>query len=119
MIFSASTRVVSLLLLSSVASAVNLECAKVQVDKKKFDLSKLGGPHSILVQDTEALPSKSNTTWTIDLCQAIKKPSNVPNADSCPNYTRGKFFIVPLEADVISQNGLRSSSYVTFLLISC
>lgn len=90
-----STRALSsLLLLSSLvsaASAVNLDCNNVQVDKKKFDLSKLGGPHSILVEDTQTHPSKSNTTWTIDICQALKKPKGVPKGDTCPSYTRGEF----------------------------
>ncbi|KAK5087319.1 type II membrane protein [Exophiala xenobiotica] len=78
----------SLLLLSSIAAAVNLDCENVQVDKKKFDLSKLGGPHSILVADTYSHPAKSNTTWTIDICQALKKPKGVPKGDTCPSYTR-------------------------------
>lgn len=74
-------------------SAVNLECNHVRVDGKKFDLSPLGGPHSILVQDTEPHPAKYNTTWTIDVCQALKKPKSIkgtPDEDWCPNYTRGK-----------------------------
>lgn len=86
-----TTAIASLLLLSSFTTANNLDCQKVQVDKKKFDFSKIGGPHSILVQDTEAHPSKSNTTWTVDLCQALQKPKGVPKGDTCPSFTRGEF----------------------------
>lgn len=87
-----TTAIASLLLLSSLASANNLDCQNVQVDGRKFDLSKIGGPHSILVQDTEGHPSKSNTTWTVDLCQALQKPKGVAKGDTCPSYTRGEFF---------------------------
>lgn len=82
----------SILLFASFVSAVNLECEHVRVEGKKFDLSKLGGPHSILVQDTEAHPAKSNTTWTIDICKQLTKPKGskgTPKEDWCPNYTRG------------------------------
>lgn len=84
------TTIPCFLLLSSLAAAVSLDCENIQVDKKKWDLSKLGGPHSILVQDTEAHPAKSNTTWTIDICAPLKKPKGVPKGDTCPSYTRGK-----------------------------
>lgn len=79
----------SVLLFSSIALAVNLDCNNIQVDKRKWDLSSLGGPHSIVVQDTAGHPAMSNTTWTIDICKALTKPKNVPKADSCPSYTRG------------------------------
>lgn len=85
------TAIAALLLFCSLTTANNLDCKNVQVDKKKFDFSKIGGPHSILVQDTEGHPSKSNTTWTVDLCKALEKPKGVPKGDSCPSFTRGKF----------------------------
>lgn len=82
------TAISSLLLLCSLSAAVTLDCKNIQVEKKKFDLSKLGGLHSIVVEDTISHPAKSNTTWSIDICSALKKPKGVPKQDSCPSYTR-------------------------------
>lgn len=92
--------ITSSFLLYSLVSALNLECERIQVDKKKFDLSKLGGPHSILVQDTQRHPSLSNTTWTLDICQNLRKPKDTPETpkeDQCPNYTRGNTKTVYME----------------------
>lgn len=90
MLSSLSSLPISLLLLTT-ATALDLDCSLIRVDKKSFDLSKLGGQRSIWVQDTLKSPSISNTTWTLDICQNLKKPKSsegVPKEDQCPNYTR-------------------------------
>lgn len=76
-------------LLPQAAGAVSLACDNVRVDGKKFDFSKLGGRHSISVIDESKPPAEYNTTWTIDLCQPLKKISDIRDADQCPSGTRG------------------------------
>ena len=75
------------LLFSSLASAVSLDCTHIQIDKKKFDLSKIGGPHTVLVRDESRPPSISNWTWAVDICQPLKKVKEIPDADQCPTGT--------------------------------
>ena len=77
------------LLLAQLASAVSMACDNIRVDGKKFDFSKLGGRQSVWVHDTSKPPAEYNTTWTIDLCQPLKKIDGVRNQDQCPSGTRG------------------------------
>lgn len=78
------------LLLAHLASAVSIDCEHVRVDGKKFDLSKLAGRHSVIVNDLSRPPAEYNTTWTLNLCAPLKKISGVRDEDQCPSGTRGK-----------------------------
>lgn len=77
------------LFLSQLATAVSLQCDNVQLDKKKFDLSKLSGRHSVWVHDASRPPAEYNTTWTINLCQPLEKLDGIPSRNQCPAGTRG------------------------------
>ena len=75
------------LILSNLVSAVSLDCYHIRINSTKFDLSKLGGPHHILIRDDSKTPSITNTTWTVDICQPLKKIKDIPAADQCPSGT--------------------------------
>ncbi|KAI9838103.1 MAG: hypothetical protein M1819_006259 [Sarea resinae] len=77
----------SVLLLPSLTLAMNIGCEHVRVDKKSFDLSPLSGPHAVSYS-YEQPPSIINTTFTIDICQPLKRPKSVPKTDTCQSGTR-------------------------------
>ena len=77
------------LLLSTLISALTLDCSHIRVDKKKFNLEKLGGPHSITVVDKSRPPSIHNTTYTVDICHQLDRDADVPKAEQCPRGTYG------------------------------
>lgn len=85
----------SLSLLASIllplASSVNIGCDHIRVEKKKFDLSKIGGPHAVTVQDTNRPPAIYNSTWTLDICQPLVRNNDIPKEDQCPVGTHGAF----------------------------
>lgn len=57
------------------------------MQKKSFDLSALSGPHQVS-HIVHHPPSISNTTYTLDICRALKVPKKTPKKDTCPNSTR-------------------------------
>jgi len=63
------------------------DCSKVSADGQTFDLSKLGGPHSVM-ESTEQLPTFRNTTYTIDICKSLERPKSIPDSKKCPDGTR-------------------------------
>jgi hypothetical protein len=77
------------LLLSTLTSALTLDCSHIRVDRKKFNLEKLGGPHSITVVDKFRPPSIHNTTYTVDICHQLDRDADVPKAEQCPRGTYG------------------------------
>ena len=77
-------------LLPAFATAVTINCEHVRVDKKSFDLSKIGGPHSVIVSDDSQPPALYNTTYTIDVCRPLRKLKNIPNRDQCEAGTHGE-----------------------------
>ncbi|KAK5128779.1 hypothetical protein LTR85_000112 [Meristemomyces frigidus] len=77
----------ALLLLPASISAVTLDCKHIRVDKQSFDLSALGGPKTVH-QLQYLQPSISNTTFTIDICQSLKRTKGVPKSDECASGTR-------------------------------
>lgn len=86
----AEAAVLSTLLFPFLASAVgNLDCKNIVVDGKYFNLGELGGPRSALhsVEDYVGDEGRgwTNTTYTIDICQAIVKKGFY----ECPGGTRG------------------------------
>lgn len=87
----ASGLLVPLLLAASPASAM-LDCKKIVIEGQKFDLSKLGGPHSVVTSRFEDLAQTHfNTTYTVDVCQPLKKSGKSEKSEECPNGTRGTF----------------------------
>ncbi|KAL9604909.1 MAG: hypothetical protein Q9179_001675 [Wetmoreana sp. 5 TL-2023] len=78
-----------LLLLPSLASAVNLDCSQIRADKQSFDVSALGTPISVMTsEDNSPSPTMTNTTFTIDICKPLKKAKGIPKEEDCPNGSR-------------------------------
>jgi hypothetical protein len=76
------------LLSATTVTAVSLDCKNVVVKGQHFDLSELAGPRAVhLIEDTP--PSLSNTTFTIDICNPLKRTKNVPKENECPTGTYG------------------------------
>ncbi|KAL7931678.1 autophagy-related protein 27 [Trichoderma chlorosporum] len=76
-------------LLAPLQAASMLSCDKVLVDGHNFDLSPLGGPHSVVTSRFEASTgAHSNTTYTVDICQPLKKSGKAKSKEECPNGTR-------------------------------
>ncbi|KAM0480322.1 hypothetical protein ACHAPX_004153 [Trichoderma viride] len=76
-------------LLAPLNAAAMLSCNKIRVDEHNFDLSPLGGPHSVVTSRFEASTNAHyNTTWTVDICQPLKKSGKAKTKDECPNGTR-------------------------------
>ncbi|KAI1777561.1 autophagy-related protein 27 [Hypoxylon cercidicola] len=68
-------------------TAAMLRCDHIQADGQKFDLSKLGGPHSVVTSRIIG-DAAHNTTYTVDICRALKKSSDVKKDEQCPNGSR-------------------------------
>lgn len=86
--FSRSEAVVLLaLLLAPLPASAALRCDHIRVDKTDFDLSKLGGPHSVVTSQWHP-PTYTNTSYTLDICKPLKRKGDVRTGDECPNGTR-------------------------------
>ncbi|KAH0523202.1 hypothetical protein TsFJ059_008245 [Trichoderma semiorbis] len=84
-----SALLLSLLLAAPVHAATMLSCNKILVDGHNFDLSPLGGPHSVVTSRFESSTgAHSNTTYTVDICQPLKKSGKAKSKEECPNGTR-------------------------------
>jgi hypothetical protein len=66
---------------SLIVASDNLYCNEIMADGKVWDLSKIGGPRSVM--------DSNNTTYTIDICDSLEESDNVPK-EQCPEGTRGK-----------------------------
>jgi len=66
---------------------VPLQCDHVRADSASFTFASLGGPKSAL-HSVENSASWTNTTYTIDLCTALKRKDDVPDDQKCPGGTR-------------------------------
>ncbi|WEW54785.1 type II membrane protein [Emydomyces testavorans] len=75
---SLELRLVSLLALFPVLPLAQLDCSKIVVDGKAWDLSKLGGPRSVY-HVVDHPPSVINTTYTLDICRPLPKNSQCPS----------------------------------------
>ncbi|KAI5367511.1 Putative mannose-6-phosphate receptor binding domain superfamily, MRH domain-containing protein [Septoria linicola] len=75
------------LLLPAAISAVTFDCENIVADEQKFNFKALGGPKDVhkLVPDQFTVV---NTTFTIDLCDTLKKPKGEESKHSCPNGSR-------------------------------
>lgn len=56
--------------LPSLSSALSFDCAHLNVDKYKYDLSPLGGVHELYhVNETET--AVTNTTYVLNICKSL------------------------------------------------
>ncbi|OAA52851.1 Autophagy-related protein 27 [Cordyceps fumosorosea ARSEF 2679] len=79
---------VTALLGASSASAM-LDCTKIVASEHTFDLSKLGGPHSVVTSRLEPITGlHHNRTYTLDVCGNLKKSGDAKKTEECPNGTR-------------------------------
>lgn len=73
---------VSLLLsavLPGLTAAFGFDCAHINVDRYKYDLSALGGVHEVFhVNETEEFVT--NTTYVLNICSILKGAANRGNA---------------------------------------
>lgn len=86
-----STALLSSLLFSPLAFAYTLDCGAIQTEGVKWDLSKLGGPHSVMHSVQEEQPLRwVNTTFTVDICKALERPGSGEEKENfCQGGTRG------------------------------
>ena len=82
-----------ILLIPSLAIAISLDCKDVRVDGVSFNFKPLGGPHS-LYRIKEQSNGFKNTTFTLDICQALGKQKGVPEGEECPNGSNGRLVSV-------------------------
>ncbi|KAI0124781.1 autophagy-related protein 27 [Xylariales sp. AK1849] len=80
-----ATAALLLLLVAPVSSM--LHCNKIVADGRKFDLSALGGPHSVTVSRLVG-PNYQNMTYTTDICRGLKRKGDVKKEEQCPHNTR-------------------------------
>ena len=85
----ACAAIISAFILPYLAAGTNLDCTKIVTDDAIFDLSKLGGPRSVMHSVDEGA-SFANTTYTIDICRALKPKKDAKAQDRCPVGTRRK-----------------------------
>lgn len=75
-------------LLLSIRAVISLDCSHIRHNHKKYNFEELHGPHSVSVVD-HVPPSIHNSTYTIDLCNPLKKKEGIPREDQCPTGTHG------------------------------
>lgn len=79
-------------------NALTFDCNQVVIGDNKFDLSKLGGPHSVFW--TQRTPTAvKNTTFTIDICKPLYKSGDKPKTAECPNGSRGELLNMQHKAE--------------------
>lgn len=64
-----------------------LQCNRIIASERKFDLSPLGGPHSVTIS-RQVGPNFHNTTFTTDICRGLKRKTDVSKDEQCPHSTR-------------------------------
>jgi len=77
----------SMLFPSLIVAVGNLDCHKIVTDGKVWDLSKIGGPRSVM-ESHETPPTWHNTTYTIDICKNLRRFDDVPDGEKCFGGTR-------------------------------
>jgi hypothetical protein len=76
-----------LLALPAASLAATLDCEKIRIDKQDFNLRGIGGPKTIHFQEYDP-PSISNTTFTIDICNNLKRDDAIDKSKQCPMGTQ-------------------------------
>ena len=78
-----------ILLIPSLAIAISLDCSDARDDGVSFNFLALKGPHSLY--SIKQHPNKIiNTTFTINICQPLRKQKDVSKEQDCPNGSRGR-----------------------------
>ncbi|KAL8654078.1 MAG: hypothetical protein Q9226_003576 [Calogaya cf. arnoldii] len=68
---------------------MGFDCSSIRDDKQSFDISALGSPISVMTsEDHSPSPTKTNTTFTIDICKHLKKAKGIPKEEDCPTGSR-------------------------------
>lgn len=76
-----------LLALPAATYAATLDCENIRVDKQSFNLAGIGGPKTVHLQEYDP-PSISNTTFTIDICDKLKRDEAIDKSEQCPMGTQ-------------------------------
>jgi hypothetical protein len=76
-----------LLALPAATLAATLDCEKIRIDKQDFNLAAIGGPKTVHLQEYDP-PSIANTTFTIDICNKLKRDEAIENSKQCPMGTQ-------------------------------
>lgn len=76
-----------LLALPAATIAATLDCEKIRIDKQDFNLAAIGGPKTVHWQEYDP-PSIANTTFTIDICNKLKRNEEVDKLKQCPMGTQ-------------------------------
>lgn len=92
---SAALRATALLTLPAVIlAATSFDCSDLVQDNIHFNLKELGGPFVVNNIIDDGI-SKTNQTFTIDLCRPLKKLSKLEAKYQCPSGTRGQLHLPP------------------------
>ncbi|KAE9370046.1 hypothetical protein N431DRAFT_378114 [Stipitochalara longipes BDJ] len=83
----AHAAILSTILFPFLASSNTLDCGHVRTESVDWAFKSLGGPKSVL-DAVENSATWVNTTYTIDLCTALKRKDDVPDDQKCPGGTR-------------------------------
>ncbi|KAI1269737.1 autophagy-related protein 27 [Xylariaceae sp. FL1019] len=88
--FSTIPNAFTALLLSLLLGPANamLRCAEIVADKQLYDLSKLGGPHSVVMSEIVDSNESLNTTYTVDICKKLTRKGDFPKDEQCPTGSR-------------------------------
>ncbi|KAL7623618.1 type II membrane protein [Parahypoxylon ruwenzoriense] len=107
------------LLLAPLPTEGMFSCDHVVADKQRFDLSKLGGPHSIVTSRLVG-DSAHNTTYTVDICRPLRKSGDAKKDEQCPNGSRGDTFekAIPIAGELAISGGGALDPEVTRLSTS-
>lgn len=76
-----------LLALPAATFAATLDCEKIRIDKQDFNLRGIGGPKTVHFQEYDP-PSILNTTFTIDICNNLKRDDAIDKSKQCPMGTQ-------------------------------
>ncbi|KAI1002987.1 hypothetical protein K3495_g5215 [Podosphaera aphanis] len=75
------------ILFSTTARSLGLACNQAVADGVTWDLSKLGGPRSVM-HSVDEIVSLKNTTYTIDICQGLVLKEQKSGEKLCPFGSR-------------------------------
>lgn len=76
------------LALPYLAAGTSIDCTHIRADGVSWDFAALGGPKSV-VWTEKHWPSRSETTFTIDICKPLKKVG--PKDEDCEMGSWGMY----------------------------